>query len=159
MPTWIINVNLYQQSARSFRLNWLISHGWKYRWLVWCERKTLFKPWIISHIRANKPKRTGWLQVSVVLYSVVNTRFQDWNLVLQTWQIQYIWEEMQGFKKRFIYTDQLWLHSHDKGKKDPWLNMSTWQDLLVTNRLCTYTSYKITSKTHVSKIEKSSILL
>ena len=27
--------------AYSFRLDWLISHGLKYCWLVWCERKTL----------------------------------------------------------------------------------------------------------------------
>jgi len=46
-------------AAGSFRPNWLISHGWKYCWLVWCERKILFKPWIINQIWTNKPKRTS----------------------------------------------------------------------------------------------------
>ena len=33
------------QAPCSFGLVWLISHGWKYCWLVWCERKIMFVGW------------------------------------------------------------------------------------------------------------------
>ena len=32
-------------SSCSFGLVWLLSHGWKYCWLVWCERKILLIVW------------------------------------------------------------------------------------------------------------------
>jgi len=40
-----------------FELVWLISHGRKYYWLVWCERKILFvaeKVQLISQTSSNK---------------------------------------------------------------------------------------------------------
>ena len=38
---------------------WLISHSWKYCWLIWCERKILFVGWKSTAYKPNKPKRTG----------------------------------------------------------------------------------------------------
>ena len=47
-----------QPSSCSFRLVWLISHGWKYCWLIWYERKILFVSWKNTTYKPNKPKRT-----------------------------------------------------------------------------------------------------
>jgi len=44
-----------------FGLVWLISHGWKYCWLIWCERKILFIGWKSMAYKSNKLKRTGRL--------------------------------------------------------------------------------------------------
>ena len=45
-------------SPCSFGLVWLISHGWKYRCLIWCERKVLFVGSKSTIYKPNKPKRT-----------------------------------------------------------------------------------------------------
>ena len=41
----------------SFGLICLISHGWNYSWLIWCERKILFVGWKSTTYKWNKPKR------------------------------------------------------------------------------------------------------
>ena len=46
------------KSSCSFGLVWLISHGWKYCWLIWCERKILFVSWKRIAYKPNKTKRT-----------------------------------------------------------------------------------------------------
>ena len=38
---------------------WLISHDWKYCWLIWCERKILFIDWKNMTYNSNKPKQKG----------------------------------------------------------------------------------------------------
>ena len=77
----------------SFGLFWLISHGWKYYWLIWCERKLLFIDWKSTAYKSNKPKRTGrinYLQSSrlkivypssQILDGIANGRFQASNNV------------------------------------------------------------------------------
>ena len=41
---------------------WLISHDWKYCWLIWWERKILFIGWKSTAYKPNKLKRTGRTQ-------------------------------------------------------------------------------------------------
>jgi len=74
----------------SLELVWLIIHGWKYYWLIWCERKILFIGWKSMAYKPNKPKWTGYSRGR--LYPPLAWRGWDWpsNMVsVIVWSCKY----------------------------------------------------------------------
>ena len=74
-----ISRNLWNISKLYALFAWLISHGWKYCWLICCERKILFVGWKVQLIsqtnRAYDREHIICLKLSIVSVSFIRVSF------------------------------------------------------------------------------------
>jgi hypothetical protein len=79
---------------------WLISHGWKYCWLICCERNTV--PWLISSCHVDKMHKLATrhlIRLQPTPISIVT--------VVQAVESYRLWPEGPGFESRSPHIAQV----------------------------------------------------